>query len=43
MRPAASACLDGHREAIYQVAFSDDGRRLASAGVDGEVIVGMRT
>lgn len=34
-----AVCLTGHRDAIYQVAFSSDGRRLASAGTDGEVIV----
>ena len=33
------ACLDGHRDAIYQVGFSADGRRLVSAGTEGQVVV----
>jgi len=33
------ACLDGHRAAVAQTACSGDGRRLVTAGADGEVIV----
>ena len=33
------ACLRGHVAAIYQVGFSADGRRLVSAGVEGQVVV----
>src|SRR5262249_56405076 len=33
------ACLDGHRDGVYQVGHSADGRRLLSAGTEGEVIV----
>ena len=29
--------LDGHRDVVRQLKFSDDGRRLASAGHDGDV------
>jgi WD40 repeat protein len=33
------ACLDGHRDAVYQVGYSADGRRLVSAGTEGQVVV----
>ncbi len=34
-----TACIDGGGGAVYQVGFSPDGRRLVSAGLDGEVVV----
>jgi WD40 repeat protein len=33
------AKLDGHPDDVYAVAFSPDGKRLASAGYGGHVFV----